>query len=81
MVKPAETVGGKRQLTQHGLNTVLWKLIKDLGGKYVISEAELHQIPEKAVLAVEGDGNTFCIRIGRVNESPIIGGSEILVQN
>ena len=78
MILPAKTTpapGGK-ELTQHGLNTVLYRLIKDMGGQLVIKHAELEALPPKCVLVVNYDKSqdTFILRCNKLKESIIIGG-------
>ena len=38
-----------KQLTQAGINRVIWHLLKKVGGKFVISEADLAMDSEDAI--------------------------------
>lgn len=66
--------GKSLTLTQDGLNKVLWMLIKSKGGRLVIREKDLIDVPNGSALRVDhfSDTNEFVLSLTKVNTSPII---------
>ncbi len=59
-----------KQLTQAGLNMVIWKMLKDLGGKFVITEHELNQVKEEAIrIDYDAAGQAFVLRLCKTPKS------------